>query len=104
MTQCIIYMTAPNDAEARTIARVLVEERLAACVNILSGMRSVYRWEGEIQEDDEVVLIAKTRRDLVPALTDRIKDIHSYDCPCVVAIPIDGGNPEFLDWIDAQTS
>jgi periplasmic divalent cation tolerance protein len=104
MTQCIIYMTAPNDAEAHTIARVLVEERLAACVNILSGMRSVYRWEGEIQEDDEVVLIAKTRRDLVPALTDRIKDIHSYDCPCVVAIPIDGGNPEFLDWIDAQTS
>ena len=104
MTQCLIYMTASNDAEARTIARILVQERLAACVNILAGMRSVYRWEGEIQEEAEIVLIAKTRRDRVSALTDRVTEIHSYDCPCVVAIPIDGGNPEFLDWIDAETS
>ncbi len=104
MTQCLIYMTASNDAEARTIARILVQERLAACVNILAGMRSVYRWEGEIQEESEIVLIAKTRRDRVPALTDRVTEIHSYDCPCVVAIPIDGGNPDFLDWIDAETS
>ena len=104
MTQCLIYMTASNDAEARTIARILVQERLAACVNILAGMRSVYRWEGEIQEESEIVLIAKPRRDRVPALTDRVTEIHSYDCPCVVAIPIDGGNPDFLDWIDAETS
>jgi len=104
MTQCLIYMTASNDAEARTIARILVQERLAACVNILAGMRSVYRWEGEIQEESEIVLIAKTRRDRVPALTDRVTEIHSYDCPCVVAIPIDGGNSDFLDWIDAETS
>jgi len=104
MTQCLIYMTASNDAEARTIARILVQERLAACVNILAGMRSVYRWEGEIQEESEIVLIAKTRRDRVPALTDRVTEIHSYDCPCVVTIPIDGGNPDFLDWIDAETS
>ncbi|MEE2971035.1 MAG: divalent-cation tolerance protein CutA [Pseudomonadota bacterium] len=104
MTQCLIYMTASNDAEARAIARILVQERLAACVNILAGMRSVYRWEGEIQEESEIVLIAKTRRDRVPALTDRVTEIHSYDCPCVVAIPIDGGNPDFLDWIDAETS
>ena len=104
MTQCLIYMTASNDAEARTIARILVQERLAACVNILAGMRSVYRWEGEIQEESEIVLIAKSRRDRVPTLTDRVTEIHSYDCPCVVAIPIDGGNPDFLDWIDAETS
>ena len=104
MTQCLIYMTASNDAEARTIARILVQERLAACVNILAGMRSVYHWEGEIQEESEIVLIAKTRRDRVPALTDRVTEIHSYDCPCVVTIPIDGGNPDFLDWIDAETS
>lgn len=103
MTQCLVYMTAPNDAEARSIARVLVETRLAACVNIIPGMRSVYRWEGEIHEDAEIVLIAKTRRERVPALTAKIKDIHSYDCPCVVSIDIDGGNPDFLDWIDAQT-
>ena len=104
MTQCLIYMTASNDAEARTIARILVQERLAACVNILAGMRSVYRWEGKIQEESEIVLIAKTRSDRVPALTDRVTEIHSYDCPCVVAIPIDGGNSDFLDWIDAETS
>ena len=84
MTQCLIYMTASNDAEAQTIARILVQERLAACVNILSGMRSVYRWEGEIQEDDEVVLIAKTRRDLVPALTD--KGISARDAATVMSI------------------
>ena len=103
MTQCLIYMTAPNDAEAGAMARVLVEERLAACVNIMGGMRSVYRWQGEIQEDNEIVLIAKTRGDLVTALTEKIKEIHSYDCPCVVSLPIDGGNREFLDWIDAET-
>jgi periplasmic divalent cation tolerance protein len=103
MTQCLIYMTAPNDEEAGKIARILVEERLAACVNIMGGMRSVYRWEGEIQEDAEIVLIAKTRRDLVSSLTDRIKEIHPYDCPCVVSLAIDGGNRDFLDWIDAGT-
>jgi len=97
-------MTAPNDAEASEIARVLVEERLAACVNIIPGMRSIYRWQGEIHDDAEIVLIAKTRRDLVPALTDKIRDMHSNDCPCVVSIPIDGGNPDFLDWIDGQTT
>jgi periplasmic divalent cation tolerance protein len=96
-------MTAPNDAEASEIARILVDERLAACVNIMGGMRSIYRWQGEIQEDKEIVLIAKTRQDLVPALTEKIKDIHSYDCPCVVSLPIDGGNREFLDWIDVET-
>lgn len=103
MTQCLIYMTAPNEAEAGAIARVLVEERLAACVNIMGGMRSVYRWEGEIHEDAEIVLIAKTRRDLVSALTDKVREIHSYDCPCVVSLAVEGGNPDFLDWIDDRT-
>ncbi|NQU69287.1 MAG: divalent-cation tolerance protein CutA [Rhodospirillales bacterium] len=103
MSQCLVYMTAPNDDEAIAIARALVDEQLAACVNIMGAMRSVYRWQGKIQEDAEIVLIAKTRRDLVPALTEKIRDIHSYDCPCVVSLSIDGGNPEFLAWIDGQT-
>lgn len=103
MSQCFIYMTAPNEAEADAIARILVEERLAACVNIMGGMRSVYRWQDEIQEDAEIVLIAKTRRDLVAALTDKVRGIHSYDCPCVVSLNIEGGNPDFLDWIDGGT-
>ena len=103
MTQCLIYMTAPNEAEAGAIARVLVEERLAACVNIMGGMRSVYRWDGGIQEESEIVLIAKTLRELASAVADRVREIHSYDCPCVVSLAIDGGNPEFLHWIDDQT-
>jgi periplasmic divalent cation tolerance protein len=103
MPQCLVYMTAPNDDEARAIARVLVEDRLAACVNIMGAMRSVYRWQGEIHEDGEVVLIAKTRRDLASALTDKVKAIHSHDCPCVVSLDIDGGNTDFLKWIDDQT-
>ena len=103
MSQCLVYMTAPNDDEAIAIARALVDEQLAACVNIMGAMRSVYRWQGNIEEDAEIVLIAKTRSDLVPALTEKIRDIHSYDCPCVVSLSIDGGNQEFLAWIDGQT-
>lgn len=99
-----IYMTAGSLDEARDIGRTLVEERLAACVNILEGMRSLYRWDGGVEEDEEVVLIAKTRASLVDTLTDRVKAVHSYDCPCVVALPITGGNPAFLDWIKLETA
>jgi periplasmic divalent cation tolerance protein len=99
-----IYMTAGSLDEARDIGRTLVDERLAACVNILEGMRSLYRWDGGVEEDEEVVLIAKSRSTLVDALTERVKAIHSYDCPCVIALPITGGNPEFLDWIGLETA
>jgi periplasmic divalent cation tolerance protein len=96
-------MTAGSRDEARTIARALVEERLAACCNLLDGMTSVYRWQGEIQEDAEVVVIAKTRAELVERLTARVQALHSYDVPCVVALPVSGGNPAFLDWIAAES-
>lgn len=99
-----IYMTAGSLEEAREIGRALVEERLAACVNLVEGMRSLYRWNGGVEEDEEVVMIAKSRSGLVDVLTDRVKALHSYDCPCVVALPIAGGNPEFLDWIGLETS
>jgi periplasmic divalent cation tolerance protein len=103
MTACFCYMTAGSRDEARTIARALVEERLAACCNLLDGMTSVYRWQGEIQEDAEVVVIAKTRAELVERLTARVQALHSYDVPCVVALPVSGGNPAFLDWIAAES-
>ncbi len=99
----LIYMTAGSLEEARTLARTVVEDRLAACVNVLPGMTSVYWWEGTAQFDEEIVVIAKTRADLVDALTARVKEVHSYSCPCVVALPIDGGNPEFLQWIVDET-
>ena len=103
MDRQLIYITASSDEEARTIARTLVEERLAACANILGRIGSVYWWEGELQEDDEVALIVKSTDALVPRIVERVKALHSYDCPCVVALPIAAGNAAFLDWIGAET-
>ena len=99
MAAIFIYMTAGNKAEAQKIAKALVEQRLAACVNILENMQSIYRWEEEIQEDTEVVLIAKTTARLVSELIEKVKSLHSYDCPCIVSLPILDGNPPFLNWI-----
>jgi len=103
MTYCLVYMTAATAEEARRIGAALVEERLCACANVIDGMTSVYRWQGEVQNDSEAVLIAKTRQDLLDALTARVKALHSYEIPCVVGIPIIGGNSEFLDWIGSET-
>jgi periplasmic divalent cation tolerance protein len=101
--QCLIYITAGNRDEALVIARELVSSRLAACANILAGTTSIYHWEGKVCEEDEVSLILKTRDDLVGRLVEKVREMHSYDCPCVVSLPISGGNADFLDWIDAET-
>ena len=99
---CFVYMTAGSVEEARLIGETLVAERLAACVNMIEGMTSIYRWQGEIQRDTEVVMIAKTRKDKFDRLIERVGGLHSYDCPCVVALPVDSGGVAFLDWIDEQ--
>lgn len=105
MTQYnFVYMTAGSMEEAATIGRALVESRLAACVNVLDNMKSIYNWEGEVQEDTEVVLIAKTVNIKVPELVRKVKSLHSYDCPCIIAMPIVSGNREFLDWVTAETA
>ena len=103
MENCLVYITAGNANEAVAIGRDLVERQLAACANVHSPVVSIYRWRGVIQQDDEVVLIAKTRRDLVDNLSARVTEIHSYECPCVVAIPIAGGYAPFLEWISAES-
>lgn len=103
MTLTMIYITTPSPQEALRIGRAVVADRLAACANVLPGITSVYRWQGEVQEDGETALILKTRSDLVERLTTRVKELHSYDCPCVVALPIAGGNPDFLQWIAEET-
>jgi periplasmic divalent cation tolerance protein len=103
MPNCWVYMTAASPEEARRIGRTLVEERLAACANIIPGMMSFYWWQGKIDEGQETVLIAKTREELVPQLTARVKSLHSYTTPCVVALPILGGNADFLQWITDET-
>ena len=103
MAYCLVYMTAETVEEAKALGRALVEARLAACANVISGMIPIFWWEGEVQEGSEAVLIAKTRRDLVDALTAFVKERHSYDCPCVVALPVEAGNPAFLEWIGTET-
>jgi periplasmic divalent cation tolerance protein len=102
MSAQFVYMTAGSAEEAQRIGEALVENRLAACVNILDGMRSIYRWEGKVQMDREVVMIAKTTRDRLPVLIDTVTTLHSYDCPCIVSVAIDGGHPDFLAWIGAE--
>jgi periplasmic divalent cation tolerance protein len=94
-----IYMTAGSRDEARKIGKALVVSRLAACVNIIDNMNSFYMWEGKLQNDTEIVIIAKTTEDRLPALIEKVKSLHSYDCPCIVSIPVSGGNQDFLDWI-----
>lgn len=103
MELCWIYITTKDRAQAELIGRQLVEERLCACANILDGMRSFYWWQGAVHSDQEAVLILKTRAERVEALTQRVKELHSYKVPCVVALPILGGNPEFLRWIEQET-
>ena len=103
MSHSLIYVTAPNREEALKLAKNLVESRLVACANILDGATSVYWWDGKLQQDSETVMIAKTRDELVEAVIERVREIHPYSCPCVVALPISTGAPAFLNWIDAET-
>jgi periplasmic divalent cation tolerance protein len=99
----LIYITAAKIEEARRIGRALVEARLAACANIVPGIESIYHWQGDIVEDREIVLLVKTHADLVDAVIGRVKEMHSYTCPCVVALPILAGNPAYLEWLGQET-
>jgi len=100
----LIYMTAASEDDAARIGHTLVEERLAACANVIPRMRSFYWWEGRVQEEREAVLVVKTRAALVPALTERVKALHGYSVPCVVALPIEAGNPAYLEWLRGETA
>jgi len=103
MTECIVYITTNSMEEAEIIGRNLVSRKLAACVNIINNMKSIYHWEGKIENAEEVIMIAKTKNALVNELIENVKTLHSYDCPCIVAIPIIGGNDDFLKWIRNET-
>ena len=99
----ILYITVADHEEGLRIGRALIEEKLCACANVSEGVTSIFNWEGEISETSEAVLIAKTQRHHIDAATDIVKLEHSYDCPCVVAVPIIGGNQEFINWIESET-
>lgn len=98
----LLYVTCANGDEAKAIARSLVGDHLVACANILGSMTSVYRWEGEVAEEEEVAMLLKTRRDMTVHVAERIKSMHSYDLPCVIGLPIQGGNPDFLAWLHRE--
>lgn len=99
----LLYITTAKLDEAWRVGETLVTERLAACANVLSGMQSCYWWEGKLERSNECVLILKTRASLVDQATARIKELHGYTVPCVVALPIVGGNSDFLAWIESNT-
>ncbi|MGE3334030.1 MAG: divalent-cation tolerance protein CutA [Rhodospirillaceae bacterium] len=103
-THCMVYVTAASKDEALQIGRALVQERLAACANILDGMHSVYRWQGAVEEAQEAVLILKTRKQLVDKTVARVAELHSYVTPCAVVYDMSNGLAAYLDWIDVSTS
>lgn len=100
----LILVTAPDRPVALALARTVVNERLAACVNLLPGVRSIYRWEGGVEESEEVLLLLKTRDDRVDTLRRRVVSLHPYDVPEFVVLPIEGGLDRYLDWIRTESS
>lgn len=99
-----VYVTAADGAEAEAIAKAVVGERLAACANLLGPVRSIYWWDGKLCDGSEVALVLKTSGDRQEQLIARIREIHSYACPCIVCLPVAAGNPDFLAWIAAETA
>jgi periplasmic divalent cation tolerance protein len=99
----VVLTTLPANADAAGFARQLVEERLAACVNLLPMMDSIYRWEGRVEQDTERQLVLKTSRDRVPALWDRVRELHPYEIPEFVVLPVIDGNDAYLRWVGEST-
>jgi periplasmic divalent cation tolerance protein len=95
----IVLTTASSDDEARKVARHLVEQRLAACVNIVPRIESIYRWQGKVESSHEWLLVIKTSVEKFPAVRDAIRDLHSYDLPECIAVSIDDGSTEYLEWL-----
>ncbi len=100
----LMFCACPDRETALGLARTLVEERLAACVNLIADVTSVYRWEGEIQEDGEVLLLIKTTGERVAALTERLRELHPYEVAEIIAVPISEGLTDYLSWITTCTT
>jgi periplasmic divalent cation tolerance protein len=100
----VVLVTVPDAEVGARLARVVVEERLAACVNLLPGVRSIYRWQGAVHDDAEVLLVMKTRADRVEALGARVRELHPYEVPEVLALAAAGGSLEYLAWVRAEAA
>ena len=99
----LVYTTWPSSADAEAAGRTLVERRLAACVNILPGMISHYRWQGTVERGEEAVMIIKTRASLADAVSGAVKELHSYDTPAILVIPLESVEKTYLGWLMAET-
>lgn len=99
----VLLCTCPNDPVARELAAGLVARRLAACVNVLPAIRSIYRWQGEVQEDGETLLMIKTTQAAYPALESWLARAHPYDVPEIIALNVERGWPAYLDWVENET-
>ncbi len=98
----VVLSTADSEESAATLAKALVEQRLAACVNIIPGARSIYRWQGKVEDAAEWILVIKSRRDLFDRLREAIAKAHSYEVPEVIALPVVDGSESYLAWIDRE--
>lgn len=98
-----LYMTFPDESSAVKAASALLDEKLIACANVFPGGRSLYRWEGELQDDPEVVMIAKTQQSRVAETVERVRELHPFDTPCIVALQAVDGYQGYLDWVLAET-
>jgi periplasmic divalent cation tolerance protein len=103
MDAIIVFVTASRESEAEKIARGLIEARLAGCVNIMRNIRSIYRWEGKMEDEREVLMIAKTRKKFFRAFEKKVKEIHSYTVPEIIAVPISEGSKDYLAWLKKVT-
>lgn len=100
----VVLITAPNEEAAARIGRALVETRLAGCVNIVKSMRSIYSWQGKIEDGHEVLMIVKTRKSLFEPLSKKVKELHSYTVPEILALPIVKGSDDYLGWLEETTA
>jgi periplasmic divalent cation tolerance protein len=103
MSAIVVFITASGEEEAARIARALVEERLAACVNIIRGVRSIYAWKGSLQDEAEALMVLKTREALFGPIERRVKELHSYEVPEVIAMPITQGLEDYMAWMEEAT-
>jgi len=99
----VVFVTASGEEEAARIAHALVESRLAGCVNIIRGVRSIYGWQGKIEDDTEVLMIVKTRGSLFSELSKKVKELHGYAVPEIIGIKVGDGSKDYLDWLDEAT-
>jgi periplasmic divalent cation tolerance protein len=97
-----VYITTSGKEESKNIGKTLVGEKLAACVNIIPSIESIYLWKGQIEDDEESILIAKTKRDNIDKIIKRVKEIHSYETPAILVIPIIDGSKDYLDYLDSE--